>query len=706
MPLKKLVLKPGVNRENTRYTSEGGWYACDKIRFRQGTPEKIGGWDRISSSTFLGICRSLWNWITLGSQNLLGVGTNLKFYIELGGAYNDITPIRTNTTSNISLTNPIDTVNTSTTVTINDTAHGCQTGDLVYISGASAVGGVPADEINARHEITVVDANSYTITVTTAATSTVSGSGGAVTVYYVQYYVALTDPFETFNGSSIVEVTDANGGYTDGDFVTFSGATAVGGLTIDGEYQLTYVAGSVYTIDAGTAATSDATGGGSVLAQYQINTGPALVVPLTGWGASGWSSGAWGIGAASIDSLRLWSQSNFGEDLVFGYRGGKIFYWDADNGVSTRGVELGTLPGASAVPIQQNHILISDINRFVFAFGTNDWGTATVDPMLIRWSDQEDATNWTPASTNQAGSLQLSRGTEIVTATQARQEILVWTDASLYSLQYVGAPIVWGAQLVGETISIASPNAVAYANGVAYWMGIDKFYMYDGRTQTLPCDLRQYVFKNLNYLQVEQVFAGTNEAFHEVWWFYCAGSDTEVGNYVVYNYQEKIWYYGTMGRTAWFDAGLRNYPLAATYSNNLVNHESGVDDNETATTQPISSFITSAQFDLDDGHNFAFVWRVLPDITFRGSTATNPYVTMGLLPLANSGSGFNSPLSEGGSNQGTVTRTSFHPVEEFTGQINTRVRGRQMSIQITSDAEGVTWQLGAPRIDMRPDGRR
>jgi hypothetical protein len=706
MPLKKLVLKPGVNRENTRYTNEGGWYACDKIRFRQGSPEKIGGWARISATTFLGLCRSLWNWITLGSQNLLGVGTNLKFYIELGGAYNDITPIRTSTTGTSTLTNPIDTTNASTTVVVNDTAHGCQTGDLAYLSGAAAVGGVPADELNGRHEITVIDADSYSFVVTTAATSTVSGGGGTVGVYYVQYHVALTDPFDTVSGSSIVTVTDAGGGYIDGDFVTFSGATAVGGLTINGEYQITYTGGSTYTIDAGTNASSTANGGGSVLAAYQINVGPALVVPLTGWGASGWSSGTWGIGTTSTDSLRLWSQGNFGEDLIFGPRGGAIYYWDATDGVSERGVELGTVLGASDVPIQQNYILISDINRFVFAFGTNDWGTATVDPMLIRWSDQEDATNWTPSSVNQAGSLRLSRGTQIVTAMQARQEILVWTDASLYSLQYVGAPIVWGAQLVGETISIISQNAVAYANGVAYWMGIDKFYKYDGRTQTLRCDLRQYVFKNLNYLQEDQVFAGTNEAFNEVWWFYCAGTDTEVGNYVVYNYMQDVWYYGTMSRTAWFDSGLREYPIAATYSNNIVEHELGVDDNETATTLPIESFITSSQFDLDDGHQFAFVWRMLPDITFRGSTATNPSVTMGLLPLANSGSGYNNPLSEGGSNDGTVTRTSFHPVEEFTGQINTRVRGRQMAIQVTSEDAGVTWQLGAPRIDMRPDGRR
>jgi len=617
MPLKKLLLKSGVNRENTRYTSEGGWYECDKIRFRQGTPEKIGGWQRISTDTFLGICKSLWSWVTLGSLQLIGVGTNLKFYIERGGAYNDITPIRAT--------------------------------------------------------------------------------------------VALTDPFETTVGSSIIEVTDAAGGYADGDFVTFSGATAVGGIgadTLNQEYQITYVEGSSYTIDVGTNATSSATGGGSVSAAYQINIGPAFTVPLTGWGSSFWGAGTWGFGLESTESIRLWSQSNFGEDLVFGPRGGAIYYWDATNGTTTRGVLLSSLSGASDVPTVQNYILISDISRFVFCFGTNPIGSATQDPMVVRWSDQEDATNWTPAATNQAGSLRFSRGTEIVTAAQSRQEVLVWTNSSLYSMQYVGAPEVWTAQLVGENISIASQNSVAYANGVAYWMGRDKFYKYDGRTQPLVCNLRKFVFDDLNSAQYDQVFAGTNESYHEVWWFYCSSDSTTIDKYVIYNYVENVWYYGTMARTAWLDSGLRDYPLAATYSNNLVNHEIGVDDAETATPQAIHAYVASAEFDLDDGHQFAFIWRMLPDMRFDGSTAENPSAVMTLLPLANSGSGYNSPLSEGGSNTGTVIRTTTVPIEQYTGQVNVRVRGRQLAIKVESTDLGVTWQLGSPRVDMRPDGRR
>jgi hypothetical protein len=518
--------------------------------------------------------------------------------------------------------------------------------------------------------------------------------------------VALTDPFATVSGSPIVTVTDAAGGYLDGDFVTFSGATAVGGLTIDGEFQITYTTGVTYTITAASNATSTATGGGSVSAAYQINVGAAYAIPMTGWGAGTWGGGVWGTGLVSAESIRLWSQQNFGEDLIFGPRNGPIYYWDATGGVSTRGVLLSSLGGASDVPTQQSLILVSDINRFVFCFGTNDIGTATVDPMLVRWSDQENAVNWTPAATNQAGSLRLSRGTEIIAASQARQEVLVWTNSSLYSLQYVGAPAVWSAQLVGENISVASQNCVAYANGIAYWMGKDKFYKYDGRTQPLRCDLRRFIFTDFNTEQYDQVFAGTNESFHEIWWFYCSSNVTDIDRYVVYNYVEDAWYYGTMARTAWLDSGLRDNPLAATYSYNLVNHEQGNDDNETATTQPINAYISSSQFDLDDGHKFMFIWRALPDMNFTGSSVNAPSATMSFLPLANSGSGYNSPTSQGGVNNGTITRSSTVPVEEYTEQLNIRVRGRQLAVKIESTGTGVAWQLGTPRLDMRPDGRR
>jgi hypothetical protein len=694
MALKKLVLKPGVNRENTRYTNEGGWFESDKVRFRQGTPEKIGGWARISVSTFQGLCRSLWNWITLDNLNLVGVGTNLKFYLELGGNYNDITPIR----STVILSNPFATTNASTTVTVTDSAHGAVTGD----------------------------------------------------------------------------------------FVSFSNAAPVGGLDLNDEYQVTVIDTNTYTITAASAATSTATGGGTTVnATYQINVGDEFEIPLSGWGAGAWGSGTWGFGGTSTSALRLWSQNNFGEDLVYGYRGGPIYYWDASYGVdpilvtltiatpavfttsvqftngtpivilnsgypaalptgltpgttyyvinasgntfnvaatvggsaiATTGTQSGThyivpngvlvssLPSASDVPTIQNYLYVSDVSRFVFAFGCNDYGSTVQNPMLIRWSDQESLVNWTPSATNQAGSVTLSHGSSIITAIQTRQEILVWTDSAIYSLQYIGQPVVWSSQLMGDNISILGQNAAAQASGVVYWMGVDKFYLYDGRLQTLNCDLRRYVFQDINLQQNQQVFASTNEGFNEVWWFYCSAGSTAVDKYVVYNYQEKVWYYGTMGRTAWLDSGLRDYPIAATYEHNLVNQEYGLDDDTTGTPVGIEAYISSAEFDIEDGEHFGFVWRMLPDLTFSGSAASpTPQVTYTLYPMKNSGSGTGTAVNQ---NVDKLTGASYTVTEGFTGQINTRVRGRQLILKVSSDNIGTAWQLGSTRIDIRPDGRR
>jgi hypothetical protein len=343
----------------------------------------------------------------------------------------------------------------------------------------------------------------------------------------------------------------------------------------------------------------------------------------------------------------------------------------------------------------------------VIAFGCNDYGSSDIDPMLIRWSDQESAVNWTPAATNQAGSLRLSHGSKIEAVLQTRQEILMWTDTSLYGLQYLGPPIVWGSQLLTDNVTIVSDRAMSIAAGVVYWMGQDKFYSYDGRVNTLSCDLRQYIFSDINRAQYAQIFSGTSEQFNEIWWFYCSADSTVVDRYVVYNYLEKVWYYGNLSRTAWTDIGIStDYPIAATYINNLVFQEIGNDDNATATTLPIPAYITSAEFDIDDGHNFSFIWRVLPDVTFRGSSAASPSATLTLLPLQNSGSGYNNPASLGGSDNGVVTRIATVPIEEFTGQVNIRVRGRQLSIKMASDAVGVQWQLGSPRIEIRPDGRK
>lgn len=622
MPLIKLQLKPGLNRENTRYQQETGWYECDKIRFRAGTPESIGGWQQLSSYTFLGVCRSLWNWITLGGANLIGVGTNLKFYIQNGGVYYDITPIRVTTTGTATFA----ATNGSAVLTVTDAAHGCIAGDFVTYTLAVSLGGaITATVLNKEYQIvSVPTANTYTINVTTLANASDTGNGGALTV-----------------------------------------------------------------------------------AAYQINVGPEIQIPLVGWGSSTWGSGTWGVGTASTNFLRLWSQSNFGEDLIFAPRGGPIYYWDAGTGLTTRGVLLSSLVGATDVPTKQNLIMVSDVSRFVLAFGSNEIGVGTQNPMLIRWSDQENAINWTPATTNQAGSLILSHGSEIVSAVQTRQEIVVFTDSSVYSLQYLGPPAVWGASLLADGISLIGQNAVSVAAGVTYWMGIDKFYKYDGSVATLRCDLRQYVFSDINLSQSYQAFSGVNEAFNEVWWFYCSADSTTVDKYVIYNYIEDIWYYGTLGRTAWVGADVSDYPVAATYSYNLVNHELGVDNAQTATPTAINAYIETAEWDVGDGDYFTFIRRVLPDVTFRASTgASTPQLTLTIKPMKNSGSGFNSPPSLGGDAFAPVVRIAQAPIEEFTGQVFIRVRGRQFILRYESEQLGTAWQAGATRVDVKQDGRR
>ena len=635
MPLKKIQLKSGVNRENTRYTNEGGWYDCDKIRFRQGTPEKIGGWAPVTpSAAYLGTARSLWPWTTNTAFPYLGVGTNLKYYIESGLAYNDITPIRATTAAgDVTFA----ATNGSATITVTDTAFGSNIGDFVTFSGAVSLGGnITAAVLNQNYQIvTTPTANTYTITATATANASDSGNGGGATV----------------------------------------GA-------------------------------------------YEIPVGYATSIPLYGWGAGFWGSGGWGTGSTSTSSIRIWNAQNFGQDLIFGPKGGLLYYWSTSGSpLTSRGVALSSLAGASDTPLMQNLMLVSDTSRFVFAFGTNEYGDTELDPMLIRWSDQEDAANWTPEPTNQAGSLRLSHGSSIVAVAQTRQEILVWTDTALYSLQYVGAPIVWSSTLLTDNVSILSDRAWSTASGKTYWMGIDKFYIYEGSTSTLTCDLRQYIFDDIpgiNNDQNAQVFSSTVEKFNEVWWFYCSASSTTIDRYAIFNYTEKLWYYGTMVRTAGIDASVISHlPIAADDTNKkLMYQETGTDDLSTNTAVAITSYITSAEFDLDDGNNFSFIWRMLPDITFRGSSANNPAVTMYLLPLANSGSGYNNNTSTN-SNQSVadqssaaITRTGTYPVEQFTGQVYTRIRGRQLSIKVESTALGVQWQLGAPRLDIRPDGRR
>jgi hypothetical protein len=701
--LKKLLFKPGVNRENTRYTNEGGYYESEKIRFRQGTPEKIGGWLQISGNTFLGLCRSLWSWVTLGAQNLLGVGTNLKFYIQNGGAYYDITPIRkTSTLSNPFTTNPATNSGGNTTVQITDTAHGATNGSYItiYYSGsAPTVDGVTIPV--GQYVITYLTTNTYSITVSGSAISGATGGGTVYISYQTNVGPEFAIPLVGWGAGTWSAGTWGNGG-------TSTIPLQLWNQMNYGQNLLYGPRGSpLYYWDANTgyqntAFTVTIASPAVLTLGYSLTNGTAVTLTTTGYLPTGLVPGT---------VYYVINSTGTTCNLSATYGGAAINTSGTQTGthyVAARGYPLSSIGGSDGyAPLYQNTFTVSDASRFILVFGTNDIGSTTLDPMLIRWSDQDSLTTWYPAITNQAGSVRLSHGSKIVTTVQNRQEIVVLTDSSVYSLQYLGPPYVWSSQLLGDNISIAGPNAASLASGVVYWMGVDKFYKYDGRVQTLSCDLRQYVFEGINKSQFDQVFCSTNEGFNEVWWFYCSGNSTVVDRYVIFNYLENIWYYGTMGRTAWIDSGLNDYPIAATYSNNLVWHENGVNDcTDSVTGLPISSYILSSEFDIDDGHNFGFVWRMLPDLKFDGSTAASPQVILTLYPMQNSGSGYNSPLSVGGNAYATSTRTSVYPIEAYTGQIYTRVRGRQMAFKIEGNQLGLQWQLGAPRIDIRNDGRR
>lgn len=657
MPLQKLQFRPGVNRESTTLANEGGWFESDKVRFRSGSAEKIGGWVQDGGTTnevlappagaFWGVCRSLWNWITLSGYNLLGIGTNLKFYIQngVGGTTHDITPIRE----------------------------------------------------------------------TTAA--------GAVT-------------FAATTGSNVITVTDIANGVNVGDFVTYSGAVTLGGtitaVILNAEHRVASITStSVYTIIVSVAANASDTGdgGAAVIGAYQITTGSDVYAVSVGWGSGGWSGinvgfadTGWGDaapgGVGLGNQLRLWSQSNFGQNLLFNPRGGAIYYWavNANPTIFDRGVVLAagtTVSGAlidSTCPTAANFVMVSDASRFVMAFGTNDptgvYATTTLDPMQIRWTNQESYATWTPAITNQAGDYRLSHGSAIITAMQARQETLVWTDSALYSMQYLGPPFVWGFQILADNISIAGPNAMASANNVTYWMGVDKFYMYSGRVETLPCTLRSYVYNDINMAQAFQFFAGTNEGFNEIWWYYCSANSTVIDKYVIYNHLERIWYYGTLERTAWLDSALRTEPMATTYANQILYHETGVDDGTTNPPSPITAYVQSSDFDIGDGHNFGFVWRIIPDVTFDGSTVTAPALDFTVRPRQFPGSNYgNSNNPEVASTVSYAGQRTYN-VQQFTEQVYVRIRGRQMAFRVGSDTLGTAWQLGVPRIEVRPDGRK
>ena len=713
MPLQKLQFRPGVNRESTSLANEGGWFDCDKVRFRSGYPEKLGGWAALSYNTFQGVCRSLFNWITLRGNNLLGVGTNLKFYVEDGGAYYDITPIRLNTTN----TTTFAAVDGSTTITVTDTSvSGLQVGDFVTFSGAVSLGGaITAPVLNSEFQIqSILSGTSYTITSSVAANASDVGDGGANTD--AAYQINAGPPINTVGtgwgvspwGGFIPGVSSStlNGGIdavvTTITVVSTSAFTTSGAIWINGEY-ITY-SGKTATDFTGCVRGADGTTAAAHLSGDLVSQATAF---------PGWGEGFTNDTTTTNLQLRLWSQSNFGEDLLFSPRGGALYLWQPGSGVTPAFGTRGIVVSGTDVPAQINQILVSDSTRIVIAFGCNDYGTygsTPLDPMLIRWTAQEDYTDWTPAITNQAGSYRLSRGSEIIGAVQTRQEIVVWTDAAIYSMQYLGPPLVWGFTLLADNISLVSPNTMATAAGVVYWMGVDKFYIYSGRVETLPCSVRQFIFNDINRDQEAQFNAGTNEGFSEIWWNYCSANSDVIDRYVIFNYLDRVWYYGTLDRTAWLDSPLRQLPMAATSSNIVVFHEAAVDDGSTNPPSPINAYIQSSDFDIGDGHNYGYVWRMIPDITFdgsdtSGSTSDKPFVQFTVRPKQNPGSNYGTALSPTvTSTQSYVGQTTYN-VQQFTEIVYSRVRGRQMAFKVESNSVGTQWQLGVPRIDVRPDGR-
>lgn len=782
MALQKLELRPGVNRESTSYANEGGFYSCDKVRFRSGFVEKIGGWVNQTDgtvNTYSGVCRSLFNWISFDNENLLGVGTSQKFYVELSGKYWDITPL--GSTLNLP-NNPFATTSGSYSVVVTTTnPHGMTVGTYVNFSGVSGGG-------------------------------TVNG-------------IMLQDP--ALPSSRLMEF----------EVVEIPSAT------------------SFRIIGATTASSTGSGGGAAVVAELDIDAGNAIYSPVTGggWGTGGWGTGAWGVGYNITNSIRLWSQDNDGENLLFNPRLGSIYYWDKNtvgpsvwpravtlnsyadtqvktttqatfgpgatsitvvdpNGINTgstitgTGISAGTyvttayVPGSYTVPISAPTTAISSgtynfsyagwhvpnntyqvstssVSNFTIAFGSNPYSpinfSTTFDPLLVRWSDADNPFEWVPETTNQSGETRLSYGSYIVTALDTRQEILIWTDAAIFSMQYLGPPYVFSVNLLMDNVSIASPNAAVTVNNVTYWMGVDKFYQYSGRVETLPCSLRQFVFSDINVDQISQVVCGSNEGYNEIWWFYPSANSAVNDRYVIYNHLERVWTYGNLERGFWLDSPLRRYPLAAfsyqqsylssainssvntipildaasypnsgvvtidsekilytgvtsnsltgctrgydgttaashiQYStvsyfvpNQVLNHEAGNDDQSTSTVLPIEAYIETSDFDIGDGHNFGFVWRILPDLTFANSSINSPSATLTVKARQNSGTAY----AQGDSP--SVTRTATIPIELYTGQVYTRIRGRQMAFRMASSGLGVAWQMGAMRLDIRPDGRR
>lgn len=638
MPLTKLLFKPGVNRETTSYSNEGGWFDIDKVRFRFGFPEKIGGWIKRSASSFLGTCRALHPWMTLSQDKFIGVGTNLKYYIDQGGEFIDITPLRLTAGAGDAT---FSASNGDATITVTETAHGAVKSDFVTFSGAVSLGGnITAARLNQEYQIaTIVDDNNFTI--------------------------------------EAREVAD------------------LGAITVDGQYTPTPVLASA--ADTGN-------GGTLTVAAYQVNVGLDTTVFGNGWGAGTWGRGTWGSAAnvnVLTETLRIWSHDNFGQDLLINVRDGGVYYWDAAVGLGTRAVNIVDLAGSVSAPTIAKQVLVSDRDRHVIVFGCDTESNPGVqDPLAIRFSSQESLTDWATSADNTAGELRLGSGSEIVTAVETKQQILVYTDESLYAMQFLGPPFTFGINLISEKTSIMGPLAAVAVEDNVFWMGQQQFFAFAGTVQQIPCTVRDYVFDNFNYAQTEKVIASVNGQNSEVWWFYPSASSENVDKYVVYNYIEKVWYYGNLARTAWMDQGIYDDPIAASQDGYLYEHELGFDDGSTTPATAISAYIESSQMDIGDGDNFAFISRLVPDVTFLNSTASTPSATMTLKTRNFPGGNYLQTLGT------PVEKTASVPVEQFTQKIDVRLRGRSFAFRMSSEDTGVSWRLGSPRLDIRPDGRR
>jgi len=773
--LQKLTFKPGIVKDLTRYAGSGGWFDCDKVRFVNGFPQKMGGWIKTTATAFTGTCRSLFNWSNLDGRDLMGIGTSAKLLIEEGGGINNVTPLRV---SSVTLgSNPLATAASgSSTLTITHVAHGALVGDTVILSGATTVDGITASVINTSHVIvSVLSSNSYVITTTgTASSGSTAGGGSSVLASY-----EINTGSETSTGGGLGFGAGAWGGTKAGattttlasginnsvttipltsatGFDTFSSTIAANVLLTDGTITLasttslptigiikinseqiryetvdteTNVLGSLTRSFNGTTVAAHTSGAtatyvGTVVidneiitytgvstndltsaVRGQIGTSPeahdsgAIVTESNNF--DGWGSAVSGVAAGDLTTtVRIWKQDNFGEDLLANIWGGSLYYWDASAGLANRAVELSSLSGSSNCPTKARIVLVSDNDRHVLALGATPLGGSTLDPLLIRWGSQESLTQWTPASTNTSGDLRINNGSEIIAAAENRQEILVWTDKSLHSLRFVGNPFVFGQTLISQNITVMGPNSPVVVGDVTYWMGVNNFYKYDGRAQSIPCPVRNFVFQNLNFSERMKFFSASNYEFNEVMFFYVSSDATEIDRYVVYNFQEDIWYTGTLARTFWIDRSQREFPTAASADGFLYEHDNGLDDGSENPAVGITAFIESADFEIGDGNNFQFANRIIPDVSFNGSSSDAPVATFSLKPRNFPGSAFGSASSS------SVTATQTVDVEQFTDQAFVRLRGRELAVRIESSGEGVFWRLGAPRIDIRPDGRR